>query len=62
MRTGKCLCGACSYKIEGDPIIVAICHCADCQRLSGAGHSTGAMYKESGDSPFWRASHLGNAE
>ena len=48
MRTGKCLCGACSYEIEGDPIIVAICHCTDCQRLTGAGHSTGAMFAESG--------------
>ena len=48
MRTGKCLCGACSYEIDGDPILVAICHCTDCQRLSGAGHSTGAIYAESG--------------
>jgi hypothetical protein len=47
MRTGKCLCGSCSYEIEGDPIVVAICHCIDCQRLTGAGHSTGAMYEES---------------
>ena len=46
MRTGRCLCGACSYEIDGDPIIVAICHCTDCQRSSGAGHSTGAMYAE----------------
>lgn len=48
MLTGRCACGACSYKIEGDPIIVAHCHCLDCQRLSGAGHSTGAMFAESG--------------
>ena len=48
MRTGRCLCGACSFEIDGDPIVVAICHCTDCQRLSGAGHSTGAMYAESG--------------
>jgi hypothetical protein len=48
VRVGKCLCGACSYEIDGDPIVIAICHCTDCQRLSGAGHSTGAMYAESG--------------
>ncbi len=48
MRTGRCLCGACSYEIDGDPIVVAICHCTDCQRSSGAGHSTGAMYAEAG--------------
>ena len=44
MRTGRCLCGACAYQIAGEPIIVAHCHCLDCQRLSGTGHSTGAMF------------------
>jgi hypothetical protein len=41
---GHCLCGAVSYEVKGDPIIIAHCHCEDCQRTSGAGHSTGAMY------------------
>lgn len=44
MRSGRCLCGDCSYEIEGDPVIVAVCHCSDCQRVSGAGHTTGAMF------------------
>ena len=48
MLTGKCLCGQCSYTIEGDPVVVAHCHCLDCQRLSGAGHTTGAMFAEEG--------------
>lgn len=48
MRTGRCLCGKCTYEIEDDPVMVAHCHCADCQRLSGAGHATGAMFPESG--------------
>ena len=43
---GRCLCGAVTYAVQGVPIIVAHCHCEDCQRLSGAGHSTGAMYAE----------------
>ena len=47
MLTGRCLCGACAYEIEGEPVVVAHCHCLDCQRLSGAGHSTGAMFAES---------------
>lgn len=46
MRTGRCLCGSSSYEIDGDPIVVAHCHCVDCQRLSGAGHTTGAMFPE----------------
>ena len=48
MLTGRCLCGACTFTIEGDPIVVAHCHCLDCQRLSGAGHTTGAMFAEAG--------------
>ena len=48
MLTGRCLCGACAYSIDGEPIIVAHCHCLDCQRLSGAGHTTGAMFSEEG--------------
>jgi hypothetical protein len=48
MLTGKCLCGQCSYTIEGDPVVVAHCHCLDCQRLSGAGHTTGAIFAEEG--------------
>jgi len=43
-RTGHCLCGGVMYSVLGDPVIVAHCHCDDCQRLTGAGHSTGAMY------------------
>jgi hypothetical protein len=48
MRTGRCLCGRCAYEIDGDPVIVAHCHCLDCQRLGGAGHTTGAMFPEAG--------------
>lgn len=44
MFRGGCLCGAVRYEIEGAPVIVAHCHCTDCQRLSGAGHTTGAMF------------------
>src|SRR4051812_36797144 len=48
MRTGRCLCGGSSYDIDGDPVVVAHCHCMDCQRVSGAGHTTGAMFADSG--------------
>lgn len=48
MRKGGCLCGACRYEIDGDPVVVAHCHCIDCQKLTGSGHSTGAMFAESG--------------
>ena len=41
---GGCLCGAVRYEAQGRPLVVAHCHCVDCQRASGAGHSTGAMF------------------
>lgn len=32
---GACYCGRCAYEAEIDPNNVAMCHCADCQTLSG---------------------------
>lgn len=44
-RSGRCMCGAVSYKIEGDPVVTAQCHCEECRRLSGTGHTVGAMFR-----------------
>lgn len=33
--TGTCHCGTITYEAEVDPDKVAICHCTDCQTLSG---------------------------
>jgi hypothetical protein len=42
--SGACLCGQVTYTAHGAPVIVAQCHCNECRRLSGAGHSVGAMF------------------
>lgn len=34
--SGSCHCGAIAYEAEVDPEMVGICHCTDCQRLSGS--------------------------
>ena len=34
--TGQCHCGAISFKATVDPKKVLVCHCADCQQISGA--------------------------
>lgn len=47
IRLGSCLCGALRYSAEGPPLVVAHCHCVNCQKGSGAGHSTGAMFSAS---------------
>ncbi|HUO92842.1 MAG TPA: GFA family protein [Rhizomicrobium sp.] len=33
---GGCHCGAISFEAEVDPAKVAVCHCTDCQQISGA--------------------------
>jgi hypothetical protein len=33
---GRCHCGAIAYEAEVDPETVALCHCTDCQTLSGS--------------------------
>lgn len=33
---GACLCGAIAFEAEVDPDKVVVCHCVDCQILSGA--------------------------
>lgn len=34
--TGRCHCGAIAYEAEVEPGSVAVCHCGDCQRLTGS--------------------------
>jgi hypothetical protein len=33
--TGRCHCGQISYEAEIDPARVGVCHCTDCQKLTG---------------------------
>jgi hypothetical protein len=36
---GHCLCGEISYESEAEPIVTAVCHCADCQHQTGTAFS-----------------------
>ena len=38
MITGGCLCGALRYRADGKVLAQGLCHCRNCQRLSGGGH------------------------
>lgn len=40
---GQCHCGAIAYEAELDPAQVGICHCSDCQALSGSAFRTIAV-------------------
>jgi hypothetical protein len=43
---GRCHCGYITYEAEIDPEKVMICHCADCQTLSGSAFRTVAFTLE----------------
>jgi hypothetical protein len=36
IRTGRCLCGAVNYQVEGEPLRAGLCHCRNCKRESGS--------------------------
>ena len=38
--TGRCMCGAVSYKISAPPVGVGLCHCNRCRPQSGTALST----------------------
>ncbi|MEK9684301.1 MAG: GFA family protein [Rhodospirillaceae bacterium] len=44
--SGGCLCGTVRYRVEGDPVRVANCHCDDCRKVTGASFATNVFVKE----------------
>jgi hypothetical protein len=42
--TGSCQCGDVRYEIAADPLFAGHCHCLDCQKASGTGHSSIAAF------------------
>ncbi len=43
-RTARCACGRLSVTAEGEPSIVLVCHCTECQRRTGAPFGVGAYF------------------
>lgn len=38
--TGQCLCGDVKFEADGEPSIMANCHCTDCRITSGTAYAT----------------------
>lgn len=36
---GGCLCGAVRYRVEGEGLLTAVCHCTHCQKQAGSAFS-----------------------
>lgn len=56
---GGCNCGAVRYRLSGDPITVAACHCANCRRQSGSAFSVNVVVRAdamtvTGDLTTWQ--------
>lgn len=43
-RTAACACGQLRLACEGEPQLVSVCHCLDCQRRTGSAFGVGAFY------------------
>lgn len=43
---GGCQCGAVRYRIHGEPLMAALCHCTMCRRASAAPAVAWAMVEE----------------
>lgn len=44
--SGGCLCGAVRYTCDAEPTMAGHCHCEDCRRSSGSGHSSHLVVPE----------------
>lgn len=43
---GGCQCGAVRYRISGEPVVTALCHCSTCRRAHAAPAVAWAMYAQ----------------
>ena len=43
-RIAACACGQLRLSCRGEPQIVSVCHCLDCQRRTGSAFGVGAFY------------------
>jgi hypothetical protein len=45
-RTAACCCGGLSVVTTGEPAVVSMCHCSECQRRTGSVLGVGAYFEQ----------------
>ena len=55
-RTAACACGQLRVTCQGDPDLVSLCHCLECQRRTGSAFGVAAFFPRSNVRPEGRAS------
>ncbi|MET2825958.1 GFA family protein [Mesorhizobium shangrilense] len=45
MRTASCACGQLKISCDGEPALVALCHCLDCQKRTGSTYGVAAFFE-----------------
>jgi hypothetical protein len=43
-RLAQCACGQLHVACDGEPLLVSVCHCCDCQRRTGSAFGIAAFY------------------
>jgi hypothetical protein len=46
-RTAQCACGRLRIIVEGEPLLVAACHCDFCQKRTGSIFAAQALFSDS---------------
>ena len=64
---GSCHCGDITFQAGRTPLVVVICHCTDCQKMSGGPHRSIVQVKEDAFSllsgepkPYFKVGDSGN--
>ena len=45
IRKAQCCCGVLAVSAEGEPAVVSLCNCIECQRRTGSPFGVGAYYE-----------------
>ena len=57
---GGCMCGEVRFEIKNEALVSLLCHCKDCQKLSGSAFTSGVVFPK--DSIFYEKKNTSSYE